>query len=242
MGNDNNDKKWIGWNKPATILSLMVIILVGIWAYIWLSGQGPKPVFDFDDGTTQLWTTNGLFDDTGKKYNGGLYKLAHGEQHQYPDKFPCTAANPAKCDPLNDKNGSLLISIVALQPALPMLAFPADSNYWHIELISPKLSTLFQNKSEFEAYVGDMFSIDEGHIRAELLLYVENGGTINLLLPTSGGTEQVLSKTGWTKLSAKFSIPSGAYIRNAVIRIKGDWKTYKLYEGGIFVDHVAAVK
>jgi hypothetical protein len=167
--------------------------------------------------------------------------VAHGEQHQYPDKFPCTAANPTKCDPLNDKNGSLLLSIAALQPALPTFNFPADSNYWHIELISPTLSKLFQNKSEFEAYVGDMFGIEEGHIRAELLLYVEESGTINLLLPIGGGTEQIISKNSWTKLSAKFLIPQGAYIRNAVIRIKGDWKTYKLYEGGIFVDHVAGV-
>lgn len=97
--------------------------------------------------------------------------MAYGEQQQYPDKFPCTGANPAKCDPLNDKSGSI----------------------------------------------------------------------INLLLPTNGGTEQVISKGGWTKLSAKFPIPQGAYIRNAMIRIKGGWKTYKLYEGGIFVDHVAGV-
>lgn len=239
--NSNNAKKWVGWNTPATMLGMMLVVLVGIWAYLWMTGQGPKPVFEFDDGTAQLWTANGLFDDAGKKYDGGLYKLAHGEQHQYPDKFPCTAAHPQKCDPLNDNKGSLLLSIAELQPALPAFNFPADSNYWHIELMSPALSKLFQNKSEFEAYIGDMLGVDEGHIRAELLLYVESGGIINLLLPTSGGTEQVISKSGWTKLSAKFSIPQGAYIRNAVIRIKGDWKTYKLYEGGIFVDHVAGV-
>jgi hypothetical protein len=240
MGN-NKDKKWIGWDKPATMLSMMVIVLVGIWAYIWITGQGPKSVFEFDDGTTQLWTGNGVFDDAGKKYDAGLYKVAHAEQYQYPDKFPCTNANPLKYDPLNDKNGSLLLSIADLQVALPTFNFPANSNYWHIELISPTLSTLFQNKSEFEAYVGDMFGIDEGHITAELLLYIEDHGTINLLLPVGGGTEQIIAKNAWTKLSAKFLVPQGAYIRNAVIRIKGDWKIYKLYEGGLFVDHVAGV-
>lgn len=238
-----NDKKWIGWNKPVTILSLMAISAVIVVAYFWLAGKGPKPVFDFDDGTTQGWTANGIFDDAGKKYDGSLYKVAHGEEHQYPDKFPCTGV-PSKCDPLTDKKGSLLLSIAALQPSLPQFNFPTNSNYWQVELVSPSLSKLklFQNKSEFDAYIGDMFGTDPGHVRAVMLLNVDIGGSTKQVMPIGGVTEQVVSKDAWTKLSAKFTVPAGGSIRNIVIRIRGDWKTYKLYEGGIFVDHIAAVK
>lgn len=237
----NNDQKWIGWKKPVTILSLMAITALLVRGFFRLAGK-VQPVFEFDDGTTQGWTANGIFDDAGKKYDGSLYKIGHGEQHQYPDKFPCTAANPSKCDPLNDKKGSLLLSIADLQPSLPMVNFPSNSNYWQAELISPALSKLFQNKSEFEAYIGDMFSIEPGHVRAVMLMNIDVGGSIQQITPVGGAVEQVVSKDAWTKLSAKFAVPAGGYIKNIIIRIRGDWKTYKLYEGGIFVDHVAAVK
>lgn len=237
-----NDKKWMGWNKPVTILSLMAITALIVVAYFWLAGKGPQPVFDFDDGTTQGWIGNGIFDDAGKKYDGSLYKVGHGEQHQYPNKFPCTAADPSKCDPLNDKKGSLSLAIAELQPSLPQFNFPSNSNYWQVELISPSLSKLFQNKSEFEASIGDMFGVDPGHVRATLLLNVEVGGSTKQISPVGGGAEQVVSKNSWTKVSEKFSVPPGGYIRNIVVRIRGDWQTYKMYNGGIFVDHVAAIK
>jgi hypothetical protein len=51
----------------------------------------------------------------------------------------------------------------------------------------------------------------------------------------------VVSKDQWTKVSAKFSVPANASVRNIVVRIRGDWQSYKLYEGAIFVDHVGAV-
>lgn len=235
----SNDKKWIKWNKPFTILIASVIAFS---LYFWLAGKEPKSIFDFDDGTAQGWTGNGIFDDAGKKYDGSLYKVGHGEQHQYPNKFPCTASNPSKCDPLKDKNGSLLFSIAALQPSLPQFNFPGNSNYWQAELVSPTLSKLFQNKSEFEVHIGDMFGIDQGHIRAGILLNVDVSGGVKQLAPVGGVTEKIVSKDNWTKLSAKFTVPSGGYIRNIVIRIRGDWKTYKLYEGGIYVDHAGAIK
>jgi hypothetical protein len=232
----SRDRKWIGWNKPLAVLSLMsAAFIAGV--YLWRTGKAPKPVFDFDDGTSQGWTGDGIFDDAGNKYDGGLYKVGHAEQHQYPGNFPC----PPHCDPLNDKKGSLCLSIAELQPSLSQFNFPSNSTYWEAKLVSPFLSKLFQNKTEFCAYVGDMFGVQPGHIRAAMLLKVDIGGTLQQLLPVGGVTEQVVSKDQWTKVSAKFSVPANASVRNIVVRIRGDWQSYKLYEGAIFVDHVGAV-
>ena len=236
-----DDKRWIDWNKPVTILSILAAIAIATGVFLWVAAwTGAKPVFEFDDGTVQGWTTDSIVDDSGNKYNGGLLKVFHAEQHQYPDKFPC-AQDPSKCDPLKDKNGSLGTSIAELQLSLPKFNFPSNSAYWQVDLVSPNLTKLFHNKSEFEASVGDMFGIDPGHIKATLLLNIDAGGSVTELPPVGGIVEQVVSKTSWTKLSAKFAVPSGANIRNIVIRVRGDWQTYKLYEGGIFVDHVAAI-
>jgi hypothetical protein len=236
-----DDKRWIDWNKSVTLLILLAVA-ISAGVYLWVAGwMGAKPVFEFDDGTVQGWTGSGVFDDSGNKYNGGLLNVYHEEQHQYPDKFPCTAQDPSKCDPLKDNNGSLGISIAELQPSLPKFNFPSNSMYWQVDLVSPTLSKLFKNKSEFEASIGDRFGVDPGHIKATLLLNIDAGGSVTELPPVGGIVEQVVSKTSWTTLSAKFAVPSGASVRNIVIRVRGDWKTYKLYEGAIFVDHVAAI-
>ncbi len=226
--------------KPTTIIGLMAISAIIIVAIFYLVGQGPKPIFDFDDGTVQGWTANGIFDDTGIKYDGKLYKIGHGEQHQYPNKFPC----PPNCDPLNDKKGSLAIGIADLQPSLPNppFNFPNNSEYWQIDLISPNLTSLFQNKTEFEAYIGDMFGVDPDHVKSVLLLNITTGGVSSIIPPTGGMVYQTVSKDSWTKIFGNFTIPSGGYIQNIIIRIRGDWKSYKVYEGAIFVDHVSAVK
>ena len=65
-----------------------------------------------------------------------------------------------------------------------------------------------------------MFGTDPGHVRAVMLLNVEVSGIMKLLMPVGGATEKVVSKDSWTKLSAKFTVPTGGYIRNIVIRIR----------------------
>ncbi|HLC41780.1 MAG TPA: hypothetical protein VJO34_09150 [Methylomirabilota bacterium] len=235
-----DDKRWIDWNKPVTIFSILVAMAIAVGVYLWVAAWvGAKPVFEFDDGTVQGWTASGILDDSGNKYNGSLVNVFHAEQHQYPDKFPC-AQDPSKCDPLKDKNGGLGISVAELQPTLPKFNFPSNSAYWQVYVVSPTLLKQFQNKTEFEASIGDMFGVDPGHIKATLLLNIEVGGSVTEISPVGGIVEQVVSKTSWTKLSAKFAVPSGASVRNIVVRVRGDWKTYKIYEGAIFVDHVAA--
>jgi hypothetical protein len=235
----SNDEKWFKWNKK-TVLYTATIAVLFVAALFWFFGQGSQPVFEFDDGTTQGWTANGIFDDAGIMYGGSkVISVNHAEQHQYPDKFPC----PPNCDPLNDKKGSLGLSLPHLQSTMPLINFPINnSNYWHVELVSPTLSNLFQNKSEFEAYIGDMYGVEPGHINALIVLMVDVGGTMQKIIPIGGIKQQLVSKDMWTKLSAKFTIPANGYIKNIMIQIKGDWQNYRLYEGGIFLDHVAAVK
>ena len=224
------DTTWLHWKDPATVGGLMMIVVLIAAATAWFAGSGVKLVFEFDDGTTQAWTADGIFDDTGTKHDGSLYKVAHAETYQSPGGL-------LSSDPPKDKKGSLCVSIAQLDSDTN---FPSDGSYWRLDVVSPVLSKHWQKSNEFEAYVGDICGVDPGHVRAIILLNVEKDGAITSLTPTSGAAEQVVSKSDWTKLSAKFTIPSGGYIQNIVVRFKGDWNTYELYEGTLYVDHVAA--
>lgn len=54
-----NDFKWIGWDKPETIVSRMALEIEVPKEYLKLSKPG---TFKFNDGTTQGWTIDQLYD------------------------------------------------------------------------------------------------------------------------------------------------------------------------------------
>jgi hypothetical protein len=176
-----------------------------------------------------------LYVDNGNEniYGGNqFFALSHYEQHQYPDKFPCEG-DPSKCDPPTDKKGSLGLYISSIPPT----GFPSASTYWEIRLVSPVLSSLFQNKSEFEAYLGQKFTNAASNVEANMFLNID--GSKTPILATGGFIP--VSKGKWTKLSANFNIPPGTYVRNIIIQLRG-FCCPNFTEGGIYVDHVAAVK
>lgn len=234
---------------PVTLTAAAILAIAIVTFGLWLKGSGPKPIFDFDDGTTQGWINAKLFSDQGS-FIENLF-TAHWELHQCPNNFPCLTKNGPNCDGENDKKGSLMCLI-------PLDNVSTTSIFWRADLVSKDLTNLFQSKSEFEAYIGQILCKENGHITADILLKVD--GLQNPLEPIGGLTKTGISKDAWTHLSAKFAVPPNSYIRNIVIRIQGDWKGYnKLYtynitnnvyspppgvytNGGIFVDYVAAIK
>ena len=54
-----NDFKWIGWDKPETIISRMALEMEIPKEYLKLSKPG---TFKFNDGTTQGWAIDQLYD------------------------------------------------------------------------------------------------------------------------------------------------------------------------------------
>lgn len=239
--------KWIGWDKPRTLISLSIMALLITGIIVYLVSKSPKPVFDFDDGTPQGWTVRGFFDDTGKRYGpkppARIAIPTHDEKEQYPNPFPCGGIGPTStCDDMHNKKGSLYVDLEGVLSLKDLFDFPSSSSYWEVELVSPPLSNLFQNKSEFEAHMGDMLSVPKGFIRAAILLQISSNGSTIKITPQGGAIDKVLSKTSWETLTAKFTIPKGAYIQNIIIRVRGEWKKPHAYAGGLFLDHVAAVK
>lgn len=85
-----NDKKWIGWNKTVTILGLLSIaILVGIYFF---ARAKPPGCFRFDDGTTQNWTLDQLY-DTNSKPPKKITTFVPGTPPTYKTYTPFSLAN-----------------------------------------------------------------------------------------------------------------------------------------------------
>ncbi|GBD94334.1 hypothetical protein BMS3Abin05_01940 [bacterium BMS3Abin05] len=63
-----NNKKWIGWNKPITVLTLSAIVILAA-IYFLIIGRAKAPgCFQFNDGTLQKWTLDQLYDTYSKPY------------------------------------------------------------------------------------------------------------------------------------------------------------------------------
>ena len=85
-----NDKKWIDWNKPITILGLLSIaIVVGIY---FLTRTKPPGCFRFDDGTTQKWTLDQVYDSSSNPPKK-ITSLASGNPPNHVNYTPFTLAN-----------------------------------------------------------------------------------------------------------------------------------------------------
>ncbi len=78
-------KKW-WWAWAVSILALGTVVV---------SLYNPKPgpaVFDFNDGTVQGWTFDGVYSDAGKKFNGKYFpttilKNLQGELVFFPNQL-----------------------------------------------------------------------------------------------------------------------------------------------------------
>lgn len=207
-----------------------------------LYGCGQYAIMTFNAGTTEGWQVAGYYDDKGTNYGSKFAKLTHNEENNAPNKFPCTPQTKTMCD-TDQYLGSLAVGM-GQGSALTSAGFPADSQYWQVDLVSPDLVQVppWQGITGAKAYVGDMYGIDPGHVSASMFLRVQVGNTIQEIVPNTPTKFVVVSKTQWTALSFPFTLPSGSSVRNVGIRLRGDWKSYKLYDGAIFIDNVDAIK
>ena len=121
-----------------------------------------------------------------------------------------------------------------MQSTLSQLGFPPSSAYWQIDLVSPRLGDVFQGTSKVSAQLGDRLGAQPGHIRAAPLLRISQAGQTSELAPTGNTAEKDIAANAWTD----FAVPAGARIEHIVLRIRGDWARYTVYEGTISVDQV----
>ena len=202
----------------------------------------PKPVFDFDDGTTQGWKITAVSDDKGKAYSP-FFALAHFEGAQYPDKFPMG-------DPPSDKKGSLLVEGGQISAWVQQSGFPDTAKYWEFTVyytgLNANNSTAWQNLKGVKLSLGDNFGQSPGQITANVGVRATIGGKDSEIAELDAGGKPLFrpinhQSTGkWSHIDAKLNVPAKADVYQVWIRFRGDWEA--LYEGQLMIDQVAAVK
>jgi hypothetical protein len=213
-----------------------------------LAGCMPSPllVYDFDTGTTQGWkVVSSVHDDKGVAYQPLLFTVSHFEGAQYPGHFPGG-------DPLNDKKGVLFVNGYQLGPWAQVSGFPATSEYWETSVYYSGLnvqgSQLWQGIKGVKAAVGDMYGATPGHVRANLGVAAMVAGKNEFFRETDANGQLLFhvvnhASTGqWSHITANLSIPANADVYMVFVELRGDWKNYHTYEGGIMIDQVEPIK
>ncbi len=228
---------------PAGIGSLSLrYLFIGMFAAsVAGCAQMPRSAYDFDDGTTQGWKVTAVRDDTGKVYTP-IFPVQHAEAAQYPGSFPMG-------DPLKDKKGSLLINPGQMSGWVSVSGFPSASEYWETTAYYTGLtaygSAIWQGIKGVAVSVGDDLGTAPGHIFANVGVSTDTGGKhVEIAELDSSGKPlfRPVAHDKWSRISAKLNVPQNASVYKVWVKIRGDWKNYKLYEGQLMIDQVEPVK
>ena len=228
--------KFFNW-KRFLAQFLCIVILTFL-----VSCSVPPSVFDFDDGTTQGWKVTGVFDDQGSIYTP-IFPLSHLESAQYPASFP-------QGDPLNDKKGCLFVNGGQMGPWVTKSGFPKNSAYWEVTAYYTGLnkSSAWQGIKGVKAAVGDNYGAVAGHLYVNIGVRAKVGGQDKVISELDAGGKPLFRPVNhqlagkWSHLDVKLNIPPNAEIYQVWVKFRGDWQNYKLYEGGLMIDQVEAVK
>jgi len=210
-------KKYLWW---------IVVSVIALGAVVFVYNPNPKPtpaVFDFNGGTTQGWTFDGVFDDADKKYNGAT--------------FPPSML-------LNQSN-QLVFFPNQLGLYLGQKGFPKTSKYWRVDLVSPTLGPAWKGLKGIEASVRDQIGMNDNVLEVRAFVrYAVSGKEMEI--PAQGPFAPTLPHNTVTQVSESMVIPSGATLLNIVLRIRGQWATpnspvIQLYEGQVYVDDVTKI-
>lgn len=216
--------KWLGkeWLGKYWWIPLLSVIALGAI----LIPFNPAPVaavFDFDDGTVQGWSFEGVQDDTGKKTNGAL--------------FPPSL--------LTNTGGALVFAPGQLGLALKQASFSSTSAYWRVDLVSPNLGPAWNGLKGIEFDVRDQIGlVDSGLEVLPFIRYAAGGQTVEV--PSQAPFTPTLQHDTWTTVSEVIALPAGATPMQIVLRVRGRWATpgspeIALHEGQVFVDDVAKI-
>ncbi len=222
-----------------TLLLMAAPLLTGCMAHV-------RPVYDFDDATTQGWRLSGAVqDDQGNAYTPMLFSLSHFEAAQFPASFPGG-------DPLKDAKGALLVNGFQFDPWAQKFGFPNTSEFWEISTYYTGLdaygSPLWQGIKGVKLAIGDMYGATPGHVTANVGIRVRVAGQDQLVRELDAAGKPLFhpvnhASTGkWSVISASLDVPPGADVYLVFVMIRGDWKNYHTYEGGIVIDQVEPMK
>lgn len=222
---------------PLKVQTLRSLLIAALAASLAACPQVPLKVYDFDDGTTQGWKVSAIHDDAGNAYTP-LIPVQHFEAAQYPGSFPGG-------DPLNDKKGSFLIFPNQMGPWVTASGFPPGSEYWEITAYYTGLdaygSKAWQGIKGVEVSVGDNFGAEPGHIFVNVGVSTKTGSQYAQIVEQDLSGAPLFHKVAhdkWSRISANLSIPQNATVYQVWIKIRGDWKSYTLYEGALMLDQV----
>jgi hypothetical protein len=210
-------KYWWLWTFPIAVVVLGALVVI----------YNPKPtpaVFDFNDGTTQGWTFDGVYDDADKKYNGATF-------------IPTMLKN--------SQGKELVFFPNQLGLYLKQLGVANTCKYWRVDLVSPTLGPAWNGLKGIKAKVRDQIGMVDNVLEAQVYVRYAVGGKIETV-PPQGSFQPTLPHDKWTTVTQNMTIPSGAKLLNIVLRIRGQWATpgstnIELYEGAIYVDDVAKI-
>jgi len=223
--------------RPALTAGFFTIILL-----LGLSSCTAPSKFDFDDGTTQGWKHSVIHDDKNVfYYPPEFFTLSHFEGAQYPGSFP-------QGDNLTDKKGCLLLDGGQLsQQDLSKAGFPATSETWGViaSFTGLQNTSSWQNIKGVSAALGDNYAIEDGHLKATISVWVDDGTSMFEVYELDSSNQPVyhaLKHGSWTQITSNLKVPSGGKVFQVSIHIIGDWKDYKVYEGGICIDEVTPIQ
>lgn len=204
---------------------LWAISAVVLGAIITLYTLKPKPaVFNFNNGTTQGWTFDGVYDEAGKKYNGTTF-----------------TSNMLQ----NFQGKQLVFFPNQLGLALNKLNFPKTSEYWQVDLTSPNLGPAWNGLKGIKASVRDQIGLENKVL--EVTVFVRYGiNGMNKEIPAQTAFNPTLPHDVWTVVSENMNIPPDATLLNIILRIRGRWATpgsseNPKYEGQVYVDDVTKI-
>ena len=224
-------------------------------AYAWISlllffsvfascARVPLAAYDFDDGTVQGWKISAVFDDQGKAYTP-FFNILHFEAAQYPNSFP-------NGDPLHDLKGCFMINGGQMGPWVTKSGFPSNSTYWETTAYYTGLNaydfSAWQGIKGVKATVGDCFGATPGHVTASIGVRAKAGGQDKVFVEKDASGKPFFQPVGnqltgkWSHLTTTLAIPANADVFQVWIKIRGDWKSYHVYEGGIMIDQVEPIK
>jgi hypothetical protein len=196
----------------------------------------PPGSFQFDNGTAQDWSMQGLFDgDTATR----LVQM-NATPAIWWDRT--NAPGAPFSDPLNNNLGSLLFFTAGGFAAAP-------SGFWREDFVSPDLT----NRAGWQTTNRFSFQINEGMsalvplnvtaIHAQLLAEVEkcDGTTTFLRQVNAAGSPVFCPVTPDTWVTCTFTLTMNQvhHLKRLHIRIFGD--TRAAYEGSLFIDSVRAL-
>jgi hypothetical protein len=201
----------------------------------------PAPaVFEFDTaGSAEGWAGNYFRDDKDVAYQPPQ-PVSQFPSAQYNQPFPLS---PGTKPPY----GVLVVSIGQFTIWAKTFGFPSSSAFWYQDIFSPRLdsSKPWQNLKGIEAWFYDDTSPAKSHISAE----VYASGNINGVYQKVLVSKTALTHTSWVKATGAFSLGQGMTLENVIIRLKGEWaksslrgKQRPVYEGNVWIDHVAALQ